>query len=348
MANKQSVAGLIYKYTICKFLGNKRRCLSKGSSSNSSRISTREIQLVIDRLRGQSNRKSTTKNYLSIWRQFNRFVIKLDVKPRTWEDRVVLFIGYKIDQGIQSSTIRCYVSAIKRLLIDDGYPWDDQKAILSSMIKACKLVNDRVHTRLPIQCGLLELILFDLERKFSQQPYLLIMYQTLFALSYYGLLRISEVTVSDPVLKAKHLRLATNKDKIMIVLYSSKTHTTAMRPQKIKITANDIERADFYRNRHFCPFELVQRYKYFRGGFDDAIEQFFIFRDRSPVSPDHARTILKQVLESLGLDSSLYGFHSFRVGRTTDLIKSGQYTLEEVKRMGHWRSNIIYNYIRSW
>ena len=42
----------------------------------------------------------------------------------------------------------------------------------------------------------------------------------------------------------------------------------------------------------------------------------------------------------------MYGMHSFRVARTTDLIKY-HYSLEEVKRMGRWQSNTVYRYIRT-
>ena len=82
------------------------------SSSGSSRISSRSLQLIIDKLLRQTTRKSTNKCYLSIWRQFNKFVISLDKRPDNGEDRVTLFIGYKIDQGMQSTTVRSYVSAI--------------------------------------------------------------------------------------------------------------------------------------------------------------------------------------------------------------------------------------------
>ena len=50
-------------------------------------------------------------------------------------------------------------------------------------------------------------------------------------------------------------------------------------------------------------------------------------------------------LMNLGLGANLYGMHSFRVGRNSDLIKY-QYSLEEVKRMGRWCSNTIYKYIK--
>ena len=70
-----------------------------------------------------------------------------------------------------------------------GYIWDDKKILLSALTKACRIINDRVRTHFPIQCGLLELILFEIERHFarSNQIYLIIMYQALFSLGYYGL-----------------------------------------------------------------------------------------------------------------------------------------------------------------
>ena len=140
---------------------------------------------------------------------------------------------------MKSTTIKSYVSAIKKFLVDDGYPWDDQKVLLGSLTKACKIVNDKVHTRLPIQYGLLELILFEIKRTYQLkgQNYLLTMYQALFALSYYGMMRVCEVTKvvqSNHVIKAEDVHSALNKDKLLLMLYSSKTHDASMRPQKIK------------------------------------------------------------------------------------------------------------------
>ena len=98
--------------------GTKRKGGSK-SSSSSSTISTSDMLRIIERLKGQQNRPSTNKNYLTIWRQFNKFVIRLNIKPSLWEDRVALYVAFLIEEGMQSSTVRSYVSVIKRTLIDD-------------------------------------------------------------------------------------------------------------------------------------------------------------------------------------------------------------------------------------
>ena len=65
----------------------------------------------------------------------------------------------------------------------------------------------------------------------------------------------------------------------------------------------------------------------------------------SPVLQSHLRDMLKLMLGNLGLDSDNYGVHSLRIGRTTDLAKFN-YSIEEIHRMGHWWSNVVYKYIK--
>ena len=208
-------------------------------------------------------------------------------------------------------------------------------------------MNDKVRTRLPFQCSLLEVILFEVQRHFNalEQFYLEILYKALFAICYYGLMRIGEVTQSQHVLKARDVHIASNKDKMLILLFSSKTHDKLARPQKIKITSNRKEKSGRYLHRHFCPFNLLRKYMKLRGGYTDDKKQLFVFRDSSPVTPHHARSVLRTIIGRLNLDASLYGMHSFHIGRTTDLIKYG-YPIEEIKLMGRWRSNVVYKYVR--
>ena len=93
---------------------------------------------------------------------------------------------------------------------------------------------------------------------FHKQWYLECLYKAIFAISYYGLMCIGEVTFSEHVLKAKNVHVATNKDKLLLVLYSSKTHDEGCRPQKIKITSNRTELLGNYCYRNFCPFKIMR------------------------------------------------------------------------------------------
>ena len=305
------------------------------------------MEQILDKLLMTQHRSSTAKNYLSIWRHFNKFLMCLDTKPKLWEDRTTLFIAYLVAKGTQSATIKSYVLAIKKTLVMDKYKWDDDLVMIRFLARACRIINDKVTTRLPIHCGLLEMLLFEVQRQFSgkNQWYLEIMYKTLFAISYYGLIRVSEVTCSPHVLKARDVHIASNKDKILLILYSSKTHDKSSRPQKIKITLNKNEKSGNYSHRHFCPFKLLRQYIKLRGSYDLDSEQLFVFRDKSPVRPTHPRMVLKNAISNLGLDARLYGMHSFRIGCNSDLIKYN-YTIDEIKLMGRWRSNVVFKYIR--
>ena len=304
------------------------------------------MELLVQKLLSQQNRKSTVKTYMNIWRQFNNFVISLDVAPSSWEPRTTLYIAYLIDTGKQSASIKSYVSAIKKLLVIDGYKWKDEEVLLNSLTKTYRLLNDRVKTRLPIHCGFLEMILFELERYFSSQYYLECLYKAIFAFSYYGMMRIGEVTLSEHVVRAKNVHVATNKDKLLVVLYTSKTHSRRHRPQKIKITSNKSECSGHYAQRYFRPFAVLRKFIAMRGPFDADEEQFFIFHDKQPVKPVQATHVLKLMIQRLSLDNTLYSMHSFRIGRTSDLIKF-KYPLDVVQRMGRWRSNAVLKYIRS-
>ena len=268
----------------------------------------------------QQNRQSTYRNYRSVWKKFNEFIINLDVKPKYWEDRATLFIGYLIDKGYQSSTIKSYVSAIKRTLVDDKYEWEDSKILLTSLTRACKLKNDCVTARRPIYCSLLELILFEVERIFRKknQFYLEVMYKALFCLGYYGLMRVGELTESPHTAKAKDVLVGTNKDNIMIILFSSKTHGKGDRSQKIKTTSNVEEKSGHYRKRNFCPFELLRNYFAIRREIEEDNENFFIFNDGTAVMPHQARAVLNEALDNIGLESDLYDMHSLRIGRASD------------------------------
>ena len=156
--------------------------------------------------------------------------------------------------------------------------------------------NDRVKIRLPIQKGLLEMLLFEIGRFFinNEQPYLIVLFRALFSLAYYGMMRVGELTLGPHVLKACDVHSGDNKHKLMLTLYTSKTHGPGTRPQKIKITAIN---TDSKQGRAvFCPVRLVKKFMQLRGHFQDQDEQLFIFKDRSPVKPEHFRSILRVLL----------------------------------------------------
>ena len=162
------------------------------------------MEEVMQKLKTGSVRDTTAKNYRAVWQIFNKFLIHLDKRPKSWEDRTALFCTHLINKGTQSQMVKSvHVSAIKGILKGVDYQWQEGGVLLSTLIKSCQLQNDHVRCRFPIGKALLELILFELERLFDTQVYLRIMYQAIFCLGYYGLMRVGELAQGDHPVKAK-------------------------------------------------------------------------------------------------------------------------------------------------
>ena len=312
---------------------------NRTEDDGSSSISTDDMFLLIDKLKAERFRSSTKHNYYCVWKCFNKFFLWLDMKPSTWEECLTLFVGFLVKTQKKSNTIRSYISVIKAILMDIGIKLNEDRYLLTSLTRACKLNNDRIRTKLPIQKSLLHQILNKCERFFlhnNNQPYLSCLYRALFITAYYGMLRIGEVTSGDHPVKAVDVHAGINKRKLLLILRTLKTHGLVDRPQEIKITGSlvgDQGRTNFKKKNEqqvekypavnaltLCPFtivnEFIAKHPTCRKPFG---EPFFIFVDCSAVTPSQARLVLQKMLHAIGLNKNVYSFHGLRAGRATDL-----------------------------
>ena len=132
-------------------------------------------------------------------------------------------------------------------------------------------------------------------------------------------------------------------DKIKIKYWWSFTHrkpTAESHPQKVRIASNEDNT-----KRFFCPFKTLRKYVGIRGGYETEDEQFFVFSDKSPVSPTIIRTLLRKLIARVNLDPGLYDMQSFCIGMASDMLKNG-HTIEQIKLAGRWKSNAVYKYLR--
>ena len=270
------------------------------------------------------------------------------MKPLNWNDRLVLFVGHLIREGKKSTTIKCYISAVKAVLKCDGVPGgklNENLYLLTALTRVCKLKNDIITMRLPIRRGMLNILLKEFAKIFQEQPYLQVMYQALFSTTYEGLFRIGEIMQSEHVIKARDVHVARNKKKMMFVLHSSKTHTKGDKSQIVKIQSIKPNSTELNsRQVQWCPFGLLRKFLEVRQGFVITDEQFFIFRDGTPVTPAHMRCMLQKLLISAGMDTSVYQVHGLRTGKASDLLQKGV-SVETIKKLGRWRSNAVFTYL---
>ena len=211
--------------------------------------------IVVNHLKLQRHRDSTRQNYYGIWKNFNEFFIKLDHKPIDWEDRIVLYVAFLIQNKRKSSTIKSYISAIKAVLFNGGIEIQEDATLLAALTRACKLKNDKHNNRLPIRKSVIKLLVKSVNKLYGTQPYLNKLYRALILATYYGMFRIGEVTTSDHIVKATNAHVGTNKPKFMMILTSSKTHNQGDKPQIVKISGSAFNSTDIT-----CLFKAMNDY----------------------------------------------------------------------------------------
>ena len=317
------------------------------SSSADSMISTSSVCVIIDKLKMQRHRDSTKAQYYTVWKLFNTFLMKLDVKPFVWEDRLNLFVGHLINEYKQSSTVKSYISAIKSTLMENDIEICENKFLLNSLTRACRIHHDRVQTRLPIRKDLLLIIIKRLQDLFQNQPFLETLYKAMISTTYFGLFRIGELTQSPHVVLTNNVHIGKNKNKILFILRSSKTHNKGDKSQLIKISSCQLNKRKISESDSpICPFKLIKDYIEIRCSRTKAksTSQFFTFADNTPVKPHQLRKVVKQTLSMSCIDASFYEVHGIRSGRALDLMQMG-ISVETIKKLGRWKSNAIYTYL---
>jgi integrase len=154
------------------------------------------------------------------------------------------------------------------------------------------------------------------------------LFAAIFATTYFGLLRVSEVIN----LGVKNCKLESHTLKL--VLEKSKTdqygHSTTLALEK---QVDDL----------ICPLHLVRQYLQLRPS--EPVHALFIHTNGKPVTRYQFNFILQKALTFLGIEGH-YRPHSFRIGRATELARHGA-TDAHIKTMGRWRSGVFSRYIRT-
>ena len=196
------------------------------------------------------------------------------------------------------------------------------------------------------------MILKEVYNLFELQPYLRALYAALFSTAYFGLFRIGELTKGDYLVRAQDVHLATNKKKLLFVLRTSKTHWKNVKPQIIKINSRDTEiitnprKNDRVKRHHnFCPYLILKEYAGQRKSFKTSEEPFFVFKDRTPITPVNFRGTVKSCINRVGFNADHYCSHGFRMGRSLDLFEMGL-SVETIKKLRRWKSYVVYRYLK--
>ena len=185
------------------------------------------------------------------------------------------------------------------------------------------------------------------------QNYARRLYTALFTMAYYGLFWVGEITKGSHPILARDVHTGKNKKKLLFILRSSKMHSKNAKPQIVKIAAipKSVTNKSKPNNQtqfstHWCPFQILRAFLQARPSFISDKEPFFVFRDRSPVSPNNFTSVLKILLKDGGYDETRYSSHGFRGVRSRDLLEMGV-PIDTIRKLSRWspKSSLVYAYL---
>ena len=161
------------------------------------------------------------------------------------------------------------------------------------------------------------------------------------------------MTRGPHIILARNVHIGTNKNKILFILDSSKTHDQGDKPQMIKISeAQPSMNKKPARRRQtldkidikFCPFAILKKFAASRPPITKSEEQFFVSADGSPVLHTQMQAVLRSMIQQLSFRPELYNCHSLRIGRGGDMLRMG-ISVETIKKIGRWKSNSVFRYL---
>lgn len=262
------------------------------------------------------------------------------------EHQLCLYVAHLAGGGLQHSSIKGYLSAVRRLQVVCGMgdPFAASWPLLECTLKGVKREQakravTRPQPRLPITPAILRLLRQYWEQE-QHNPDCIMLWAAC-CTCFFGFLRSGEITVPS----AKEYDAGCHLSEGDVTLDSN----TAPSAVQVRVKAS---KTDPFRKgvsvylgkteNDLCPVGAVAAYMAVRGR---SAGPFFRFRDGTPLSRVLLVKRLREALQPSGRDVSQYSGHSFRIGAATTAAAVG---VEEslVKTLGRWQSSAYLLYIR--
>ncbi|XP_006818610.1 uncharacterized protein LOC102806526 [Saccoglossus kowalevskii] len=173
-------------------------------------------------------------------------------------------------------------------------------------------------------------------------PFTDVLLQAVVSVAFIGFLRCGEFTTENAQFD-KNVNLCLedvsfcSSDKVLLKLKTSKTDP--LRKGTV---------LTLFKNNRFCPVTALQQYiaarkrsNYHNGPSDP----LFISEDGLPLTRACFLHLLRSLLNTIGVDSSKYSGHSFRIGAASSAAHAGIQD-HMIKTLGRWTSDTYNRYIR--
>ena len=288
--------------------------------------------------------QSTQKSYASGQRRFYNFCLQAGkLHPTgspcpTDEWTLCLFVSFLAD-SIQHSSIKVYLSAVRSLHIEQGFPDPLLNCLrLRRVMRGIKRSqgSSEAH-RLPVTDGIMLIIWQSLDVSSHDDC----MFWAACTLGYFGFLRSAEFTVPNLASFSPAIHLS-----IADLAVDSSSSPTCLRV-RIKASKTDPFRkgalVHIGRGKApLCALLAMLAYLSLRG---NAPGPLFLLKNGQPLSRPLLTNRLRQILSLAGIDGN-FSSHSFRIGAATVAARNGVPD-HLIQALGRWTSNAYQLYIRT-
>lgn len=256
------------------------------------------------------------------------------------------YVAYLFSQKKPHGSIMGQLSAISYFHKIDNLADPQDCDFIKKLTTSIKKLLPSVDHRQAVDLRVLDLLLIELGNM-SLSSYDQSLYSAMFLLSYWGCLRVGEIVKSNSkenVIQFHQLKGHVKKGKVtgFTLKFESYKHShTITKPSQDKPVLPSLKISEKPKLK-FCPVKWLTKYLALRG---NSPGQFFLHQDGAIVTYDHFSKMMKKCLSLANFEPKLFGTHSFRIGRTTDLSKQG-FSDTEIRIMGRWKSDAFKTYIR--
>ena len=283
-----------------------------------------------------SNSQSTYKNALTAFMSFRKCYSLPQSFPAPI-GQITLFISYCFELGYAPSTISTYLSGISFHHKIKNFKDPTSAFVVKKLMEGCRRTRKQVDLRAPITGAILRRICNVLPNV-CNSPYECSLFKAAYLVSYFGLMRVSEVVFTnqlheDRPLFNSDIQVMKGSKALRITIRFSKTNQRGP-PTTLRIPASG--------DPTLCIVAAVLDYIRYR---PMGPKYFFCHANGYPLTRSQFSGVLAKTMRSLGLPTQIYTAHSFRIGRASVLAAQG-ISNEVIKRLGRWKSDVFERYIR--
>lgn len=280
---------------------------------------------------------SAQAKFISFCRQLGK--LHSSGSPCPADEWTLCLFATFLARSLQHSSIKVYLSGIRALHIDQGFPDPLADCLrLQRVVRGIKRCQGTPSSnRLPITDDLMLVIWQSLDVGLPDHQ----MFWAACSLGYFGFLRASEFTVPNLSSFSASLHLS-----VQDIAGNSSSAPSSMRIRIKGSKTDPFRKGSFVHiglGRHpLCAIQAMMPYLASRG---DAPGPLFLFTSGQPLTRSNLTDWLRQIMASAQIPGN-FSSHSFRIGAATVAARNGVPD-HLIQTMGRWSSNAYQLYIRT-